>query len=111
MITLPSLDPSDLLDRIKGAIDAKRIKTWAYDQDGDFTHTAEQWNQMAWLRPSVRDQELRLNIIPPADTHISSQVYAVYHGRFIEMILRHFDILLAGNAAASPLPSDKDRIS
>ena len=111
MLTLPAHDPRALLTGIRTAIDDKRVKTWNYDQDGDFTHTAEQWNQLAWLRPTVTENALKLHIIPPNEAHISAQVYAVYHGRFIEMILRHFDTDLSGHASASPLPEGRDVIS
>lgn len=110
MIFLPTDEPDSLLKAIKDAIDDHRIKTWSYDEDGDFTHTAEQWRRMAWLSPQANSDGLRFYIFPPADAHISQQIYAVYHGRFIEMALRHFDSRLSGYASASPFPEGDDQI-
>lgn len=83
--------PSSLLAAIKKAIDEKRVETWSYDSDGDFTHTPPQWFRKAWLRPKVEYGALVFNIIKPQNSSISKEVYGVYHGRFIEMLLVHFD--------------------
>lgn len=34
---------------------------------------------------------LKFYIVRPKGANISKEVYAVYHGRFAEMLLRHFD--------------------
>ncbi|PNE12407.1 MAG: hypothetical protein CR217_03280 [Beijerinckiaceae bacterium] len=47
--------PKKLLAAYKKAIDDGHISTWSYDSDGDFTHTADQWNKKAWLRPKVQE--------------------------------------------------------
>ncbi len=83
--------PADLLKAIKSAIDKEEIDTWSYDRDGDFTHTPNQWKNKAWLIPKVYDGELRFGILPPTDVELSKVIYGVYHGRFIEMLLNHFD--------------------
>jgi len=80
-----------LLAAIRAAIDSGRIQTWAYDSDGDFTHTASQWNRRAWLRPSVSFGGLTFNILGPQGMGVSREIYGIYHGRFIEMLLVHFD--------------------
>ena len=90
-ITVVSTAPTTLLANIKEQIDDKEIRTWSYDQDGDFTHTPPQWKDKAWLRPKIVTGKLILNILPPSKTKLSAEVYAVYHGRFIEMLLEHFD--------------------
>ena len=85
-------DSQGLLDSIYAAIDEGSIETWAYDDDMDFFHdTADgQWEGEAWLRPIVGEGALGLNVIAPAKG-VSMEAYAVYHGRFIEMLLAHFD--------------------
>jgi hypothetical protein len=83
--------PNELLGAIKTAIDNDDIITWSYDDAGDFTHTAKQWINEAWLRPKIYAGELRLGIVPPQGVKVSTEIYAIYHGRFIEMILAHFD--------------------
>lgn len=85
-------DPQGLLDSIYAAIDEGSIETWAYDKDMDFFHDTSdgQWEGEAWLHPTVGDGALVLNVIPPTKT-VTMEAYAVYHGRFIEMLLAHFD--------------------
>lgn len=111
MILIPSRNPSALLSEIKVAIDDRRIRTWSYDADGDFTHTAEQWNHEAWLRPVLLASQLKMVIVPPSETHISSTIYAIYHGRFVEMVLRHFDSTLSGQISVSIQPEAGDQVT
>lgn len=83
--------PQILLDEIKTSIRSGSVETWQLDSDGDFTHAPEQWRSKAWLRPQIEEDKLVFIILAPKDTRISRAVYAVYHGRFIEMLLAHFD--------------------
>jgi hypothetical protein len=85
-------NPQKLLDAIYEAIDEGHIETWTYDEDGDFIHVTpdEQWVGKAWLHPVPNATFLTLNTIAPTEG-LSDEVYAVYHGRFIEMLLAHFD--------------------
>jgi hypothetical protein len=83
--------PKALLAAIRKNIDEKHIATWAYDEDGDFAHTAEQWLGQAWLRPSTQSGLFLLGLVGKEDTPMTKTVYGVYHGRFIEMLLTHFD--------------------
>lgn len=100
--------PKKLLAAYKKAVDDGHVTTWSYDSDGDFTHTAEQWNRKAWLRPKVQEgKELVFYILSPKETTISAAVYAVYHGRFIESMLRHCDELFTDGRASS-MPEDGD---
>lgn len=101
-IIVKTSNPTDLLKKIKKAIDDNEVRSWSYDKDGDFTHDSEQWSKKAWLRPKTVDGELRLTIIPPKDTKISSQVYGLYHGRFIDMLLTHFDSQFTTATATTP---------
>jgi hypothetical protein len=101
--------PKKLLAAYKRAIDEGRVQTWSYDSDGDFTHTADQWVRKAWLRPKVIEGErLTLFILAPREVVLTSAVYAVYHGRFIESALRHCDSLFT-EARASSMPESGDR--
>jgi hypothetical protein len=103
-------DPRNLLSTFKGAIDDRRIVTWSYDQDRDFTHTAEQWKKLAWLRPKISDDYLLRTILKPDARNISTEIYAIYHGRFIEAMLSHCDKLFT-RAVASALPGVGDVVS
>lgn len=100
--------PKKLLSTYKKAIDDGHIRTWSYDCEGDFTHTTDQWSRKAWLRPKIIErEELILYILCPKEAELSSADYAVYHGRFIESMLRHCDSLFTeGLASAGPEPGD-----
>ena len=103
--------PKKLLAAFKKAIDDGHVVTWAYDKDGDFTHTTEQWKNRAWLRPKiVTDTALKMYLLKPKDSTITSEVYAIYHGRFIESLLRHCDQLFSV-AEATALPDSDDNVS
>lgn len=92
-LTITALNPQALLDAIYEEIDNGNIMTWSYDEDGDFYHVTpdHQWEGEAWLHPTAENVMLTLNVLPPKGRQVSSVAYAVYHGRFIEMLLAHFD--------------------
>lgn len=96
-----------LLKKFKRAIDEKHIVTWVYDKDGDFTHATEQWKNLAWLRPKQTSSGLTMIILCPQNQPISTETYAIYHGRFIESMLAHCDTLFV-NASATAVPSSGD---
>lgn len=100
--------PKKLLATYKKSIDDGHVRTWSYDDDGDFTHTADQWLCKAWLRPKIIEgEELVLYILSPKETDLDSSIYAVYHGRFMESLLRHCDKLFReGYASAMPESGD-----
>ncbi|MDO8594094.1 MAG: hypothetical protein Q7R93_01080 [bacterium] len=101
--------PNKLLSSFKKAIDDSKIITWSYDQDGDFTHATDQWKNRAWFRPEVKSDRLAFFIIKPQSVNISATIYAIYHGRFLEAMLAHFDTLFTASRATS-MPEDKDNI-
>jgi hypothetical protein len=92
-IRLYTDDPQGLLDTLYEAIDDGEAPTWDHDDDGDFIHTPSQWENEAWLQPGVEAGVLVLTILHPKDQAITSEVYAVYHGRFVEFALNHADQL------------------
>jgi hypothetical protein len=86
-----SNNPQQLLNEIKAAIRAGTVQTWLLDQDGDLTHSPTQWKNKAWFRPSVELGTLVFKILAQQSVPMTTEVYAVYHGRLIEMLLAHFD--------------------
>ncbi len=106
-VIIKATSPDRILRSIYRRIDEREIRTWAYDDAGDFTHTAAQWKERAWMRPRISDQgNLIANIVAPKGG-LTRDVYAVYHGRFVEMILAHFeDDVEYAKATVQPLPSD-----
>lgn len=102
-------NPSMLVRKIKGYIDDGKITTWRYDQDGDFTHDADQWRFNAWIRPLLQEDRVVFGIICRNDRNLSVVDYAIYHGRFVEMLLTHFDKLCQG-IEVSPLATNYDHV-
>lgn len=90
-IYVETTDPKQLLTDIKKEITEGRIATWSIDKDGDFTHNVDQWRNCAWFQPRIKDNKLILGIMCRKDRNMSVLEYAVYHGRFVEMLLAHFD--------------------
>ena len=84
---------TDLKQEIQKAIAEKKIDTWLIDDDGDFTHSPEQWFCKAWMRLVDIDEEkiLKFGIIGNKQVRMTKSLYAIYHGRFAEMLLSHFD--------------------
>lgn len=105
-----SSDPAALLEMFKGYINSGRVKTWSVDDDGDFTHTARQWERLAWFCPKIELGRLALYILNPRNHPISTATYAIYHGRFIESMLVHCDELFS-EAHASAFPEGDDTVS
>lgn len=97
MVKVFATNPQKLLDAISEGIAAGDITTWQETSQGSFTHTAAsgKWKNKAWFRPSVEDKVIVFNIIRPKGGNVSKEVYAVYHGRFSEMLLAHFDAKLS----------------
>lgn len=109
-IRIATSEPQKLLDSIRAAIDASKIRTWVYDSDGDFTHATEQWKNKAWLRPRINDGELALHILAPKGKGMAPETYAIYHGRFVESVLAHFDTDFT-RAVASAMPEGGDNVA
>lgn len=106
-LTFTCANPAALLQHFINLIDEDQVKTWAYDEDGDFTHTPNQWIYHAWLRPVTGNNILTFNILGRTDSSLSVVDYAVYHGRFIESFLTHLDGEFSTvNATAMPINGD-----
>lgn len=54
VLKVQASNPNGLLKAIKSAIAEGKIKTWSCDEDGDFTHTAQQWKDLDWFGHSSR---------------------------------------------------------
>ena len=82
--------PEILLEDIKYLIDSGKIDTWLYDEDGDFTHSSDQWNKIAWFRPVCGQDRIIFGILGRKGINISIDEYSIYHGRFVEMLVKHY---------------------
>ncbi len=102
-LIVKSEKPAELVDSIKKAIDAKKIDTWTYDASGDFTHSPDQWKNKGWMRPKIENGQVRFIFLGNNDFVTTRPMYAVFHGRFAEMLLSHFDEKFStANATAMP---------
>lgn len=102
-------NPELLLETFNDNISRGDIETWDTNTKGYFTHTARQWQNRAWLKPKIEESRLALYIIPPKGVWISSVVYGVYHGRFVEAMLVHCDTLFS-RSEATALPTREDKV-
>jgi hypothetical protein len=108
-VVLLTTDSRALLTQVRALVTQCHIATWSYDADGDFTHTAAggQWKNKAWLRPRILSDRLTMNIIRPETGSVTREVYAVYHGRFLEMAIAHVPRLFTAGSA-TPFATSED---
>ena len=90
-IFVKTKNPSELIKDINEQIDKKQIDTWMRDTDGDYTHNTDQWRFHAWIRSRIETGRVVFYIICRKDKNLTVFDYAIYHGRFVEMLLSHFD--------------------
>lgn len=90
-IYVRSSNPQKLVNDINEKIENSSINTWSVDKDGDYTHTAQQWQFHAWIHPIIEPERVVFAIWGRVKENLSVVDYAVYHGRFVEMLLSHFD--------------------
>lgn len=109
-IYVKTSSPAVLLKEIKEQINNGMIDTWSVDNDGDFTHDVEQWRFHAWLRPIIETDRLVFGILCRNDRSITTTEYAIYHGRFVEMILAHFDKMCV-NVMVTAMPTTYDKVN
>jgi hypothetical protein len=109
-INFQATNPAALLAAFKKAIDNKHVVTWAYDSEGDFYHTPDQWKGVGWLRPTIYSGQLTMNFVGRNNKKTLKGDYGVLHGRFIESMLTHCDELFS-NATATASPTNSDIIT
>lgn len=91
-IHIKTNNPEKLLKDIKQKAINQELDTWSIDVDGDFTHTSNQWLNEAWFRGEIISPgDLVFGLVKRRDKEMLTVVYGVYHGRFAEMLLTHFD--------------------
>jgi hypothetical protein len=102
-------NPQKLINDINDKIENSVIITWNVDKDGDYTHTAEQWVNHAWMHPVIESGRVVFAIWGRVSENLGVVDYAIYHGRFLEMLLMHFDHLCE-SIEVSSLGTKYDRI-
>jgi hypothetical protein len=96
-IMIDTKDPEGLLNLIYNEIDEENIRTWGrIGKSQQLTHitSSGQYEYLASFSPkkSAGIDKLVFLINFPADTDRNRVrgLYAIYHGRFVEMLLGHF---------------------
>ncbi len=94
------------------SIESGEIETWTVDKDGDYTHKPVQWRNKAWISVSdvIPRETVIFGIISRRFVKMTKDIYAVYHGRFSEMLLAHFDTLIE-KIEISALPTEHDKLT
>ncbi len=109
LVELKNIKADDLLKEINVLIGLNRIQTWEYDSMGDYTMNPPQWRKQAWMRfQKEAGNKIKFGIVQRRDVNLSKEVYAVYHGRFTEMLLAHFDDHIISIEVSSMLVRDID---
>jgi hypothetical protein len=110
MLKIETSNGASLLKQIKEGISNGSVQTWSFDKNGDFTHTPTQWRFKGFFRPRVTVNGLEFGLVPAVGGKITREVYAVYHGRFAEMLLAHFDSMF-GSTSSTALATTADIIA
>lgn len=85
------IEKRDFLEKVNARITRSDIKTWLLDSEKDYTHAPEQWRNKAWMRSYIEDKYIVFGLVSSRQFILTRELYAVYHGRFAEMLLAHFD--------------------
>ena len=110
MITVKTTKPYTLVKTLQSLIDEGEIATWSYDEDGDFTHDVTQWRNRAWFHPvRYKGDRVEFRLLGSSVRKLDRVEYAVYHGRFIEMLTSHVSSL-CNIIMSTPNPTNKDNI-
>lgn len=90
-VKIKSRKPQLLIEDIKKQIDAGDISTWSYDDEGDFTITSDKWKNKAWFTPYTIELEdaIYFGILGRKDINMTIEEFSVFHGSFVEMLLKH----------------------
>ncbi len=108
-LTAHTKTPKKLLREIRNAIDVGTIVRWQ-STNNSFTYTGPpDWlKRKAWFKPTVLEREaIKFNIIRPEGKNVTKDIYAIYHGRFVTMLLSHFDSLI-DSISLTALADDDD---
>jgi hypothetical protein len=109
MIQITTESTTELFDAIRERVRSLRIQEWIIDDDDDLTYASAPWKNLAWMRIRKTTSGLRVNIIGNDEYDITREIYAIYHARFIEMLLTNFEELFE-SAEATALATKSDLI-
>lgn len=91
MIQIITDNSTRLLEALRDAVQSAHIQEWIIDDQGDFTYANAPWKNLAWMRVRKTTNGLRVNIVGNKEFPVDDETYAVYHSRFVEMLVLYFD--------------------
>lgn len=111
MIIVRTKSTLAMLKHIRESIHDGSIETWIEDREGDFTHNTMQWRNRAWFH-AVRynGDRIEFRIVCTRQRPINRVEYAVYHGRFVEMLLTHCQRFIREIECSPRAIENKDRV-
>ena len=113
MITITTRTSANILaSKIIETMQKDTITDWVIDSENDMTLTNIVWRNRSWMhieKSNAGEKKLIISIIGPANVFITNDVYAVFHSRFIEMLLKNFDEEIIRFEISSALTSGVDK--
>ena len=105
MLVVNTPHPEELLAALRQAVDSRKVEGWNCDRDGDYTYELPPWRGKAFLRPVVMVGALKFVLLGQQNALMTKAAYGVYLGRFIELLLAHFDDRFTGLTASASVGS------
>lgn len=99
----------DIVRDIRFKIDDGEIEDWIYDEDGDFTLKDSLLNEKAWMSPTLTEglqYIVMFNIIGRKGGDLSSDEYAAYHGKFVELLIKYYGEFITNLIVTMPKKSE-----
>jgi hypothetical protein len=92
-LKIETSSPKELIAAVREAIRTGVVTTWTSTKEGylTFTGAGGNWKSKAWFKPAYGDGYVKLYILRPKGERVSVATYAVYHARFVEMLLIKFE--------------------
>lgn len=107
-IIIETSQPEEFLALLKRKMDRGDVKSWCYDEDGDFTLSNRELANKAWLHPYVKEDSLILGILGRKNTMLSIYEYSLYHSAMIEVLILFFNKVVEKIVVTQPMLSNYD---
>jgi hypothetical protein len=88
-VTITTPDSAALHKGILDQIGQRAVDGWESDGES-FTLSDPEWGGKAWVRAFPEPGRLVLGLVPQEGGAMAHGVYATFHGRLVEMLLRYF---------------------
>src|SRR5262249_54779560 len=83
-------------------LDQRTVEGWESDGES-LTLTDPKWAGKAWVRAFPEPGRLVLGLVPSEGGAMTDGVYAAYHGRLVELLLRLFRELVSSVQVTGPV--------